>query len=76
MGDVPPEALLAPMLAACGLHSGVLALLVLRSHWSGWRLAFALFAVFFGVRSPRSEPDARCRAYRSSTILPIEGDRR
>lgn len=37
------------LLAVCLLNAGVLAYVILRSRWSGWRLVATVFLVFYGV---------------------------
>jgi hypothetical protein len=46
-GQAGPGAL--PLLAVCFLETIVLTYLILRSHWTGWRLIAAVFFVFYGV---------------------------
>jgi hypothetical protein len=38
-----------PLVIVCFLETGVLTYLILRSHWTGWRLGAAVFFVFYGV---------------------------
>jgi hypothetical protein len=38
-----------PLLAVCFLETVVMARLILRSRWTGWRLIAAIFFVFYGV---------------------------
>jgi hypothetical protein len=38
-----------PLLAVCFLQVIVMTHLILRSRWTGWRLAAAVFFVFYGV---------------------------
>lgn len=46
-----------PLLAVSFLEAAVLSFLILRSRWAGWRLAAAVFFVFYGVTTvmPQSE---------------------
>jgi hypothetical protein len=37
------------LIAVCILDTIVLAYLILRSRWSGWRLMLAIFFIFYGV---------------------------
>ena len=39
----------ASLIAVCVLDTIILSYLILRSHWAGWRLILAIFAVFYGV---------------------------
>ena len=38
-----------PLLMVCLLETAILTYLILRSRWTGWRLAAAVFFVFYGV---------------------------
>ena len=38
-----------PLLVVCFLETAVMTYLILRSRWTGWRLAAAVFFVFYGV---------------------------
>ena len=38
-----------PLLIVCSLETAILTYLILRSRWTGWRLAAAVFFVFYGV---------------------------
>ena len=44
-----PAAGALPLLIVCFLETAVLTYLILRSRWSGWRLAAAVFFIFYGV---------------------------
>jgi len=44
-----PGAGALPLLIVCFLETAVLTYLILRSRWSGWRLAAAVFFIFYGV---------------------------
>ena len=44
-----PAAGALPLLIVCVLETAVLTYLILRSRWSGWRLAAAVFFIFYGV---------------------------
>ncbi len=44
-----------PLLAVCLLETIVLTYLILRSRWTGWRLAAAVFFVFYGVTTFMSQ---------------------
>ena len=47
IGEAAPSAL--TLLAVCFLNAAVMAYLILRSRWAGWRLVAAVFLVFYGV---------------------------
>jgi hypothetical protein len=44
-----------PLLTVCFLETSVLSYLILRSRWTGWRLAAAIFFVFYGVTTFMSQ---------------------
>src|SRR5712671_6559682 len=44
-----PRAGALPLLIVCFLETAVMTYLILRSRWTGWRLAAAVFFVFYGV---------------------------
>src|SRR5882762_3353275 len=44
-----PGAGALPLLMVCFLETAVMTYLILRSRWTGWRLAAAVFFVFYGV---------------------------
>jgi hypothetical protein len=44
-----PGSSAATLIAVCLLNAGVLTYLILRSRWTGWRLAATVFLVFYGV---------------------------
>jgi hypothetical protein len=43
------------LLAVCALNAAVLAYVILRSRWSGWRLVVTVFFVFYGVTTFMSQ---------------------
>jgi hypothetical protein len=54
-GSEPAGAAALPLLAVCFLNATVLTHLILRSRWTGWRLAGAVFFVFYGVMTFMSQ---------------------
>lgn len=46
------------LLAVCFLEATVLTYLILRSRWTGWRLAAAVFIVFYGVTTIMSQMES------------------
>ena len=44
----PADAVIALLIVSC-IHSTIIAFLILRSRWAGWKLVAAVFLVFFGV---------------------------
>jgi hypothetical protein len=50
-----PGAGALPLVVVCFLETAVLTYLILRSRWSGWRLAAAIFFVFYGVTTFMSQ---------------------
>jgi hypothetical protein len=57
MPAVPPDPSASPIppgvaiLLVAALHTAIMAWLILRSRWTGWRLAATMIVVFFGVQS-------------------------
>ena len=47
--DIQTSKMLMALLAVCFLDTLVLAFIILRSRWSGWRLIATVFYVFYGV---------------------------
>jgi len=47
-----------PLLAVCFLQAAVMSYLILRSHWTGWPLAAAVFVVFYGVMTLMPQSDS------------------
>ena len=47
--DIQTSKVLMALLAVCFLDTLVLAYIILRSRWSGWRLIATVFFVFYGV---------------------------
>jgi len=47
--DIQTSKLLLALFTACLLDTAVLAYVILRSRWSGWRLMICVFVVFYGV---------------------------
>lgn len=44
-----PGAIAGILLVVCVLNASVMAYIILRSRWSGWRLMLAVFVVYYGV---------------------------
>ena len=47
-----------PLLTVCFLQAAVMSHLILRSRWTGWPLAAAVFVVFYGVTSLMPQSDS------------------
>jgi len=47
--DIQTSKVLMALLAVCFLDTLVLAYIILRSRWAGWRLITTIFFVFYGV---------------------------
>ena len=53
-----PAATALTLLAVCFLEVAVLTYLIIRSRWTGWRLAAAVFVVFYGVTTIMSQMES------------------
>ena len=47
--DIQTSKVLMALLAVCFLDTLILAYIILRSRWAGWRLIATVFFVFYGV---------------------------
>ncbi|HEV8363183.1 MAG TPA: hypothetical protein VGQ52_06675 [Gemmatimonadaceae bacterium] len=54
----PAGATALPVLTVCFLQAAVVSYLILRSRWTGWPLAAAVFVVFYGVMTLMPQSDS------------------
>jgi hypothetical protein len=68
--DIQTSKMLLALLAVCFLDTLVLAYIILRSRWAGWRLIATVFFVFYGVMTLISQIESAIFHILPSGVLP------
>jgi hypothetical protein len=68
--DIQTSKMLIALLAVCFLDTLVLAYIILRSRWAGWRLIATVFLVFYGVMTFMSQIESAIFHILPSGVLP------
>jgi hypothetical protein len=68
--DIQTSKVLIALLTVCFLDTIVLAYIILRSRWAGWRLIATVFFVFYGVMTFISQIESAVFQFLPSGVLP------